>query len=261
MAVVVVRADAGSARHPGPGGRAAAARPASALPWWATLRTSTGGGVERGALVLGVAGEERVVAAASAGAASVTSPFGSAPGTEPSRWPENVEATALRARPGRPRPDGRPGPRSPAPPPRAAARGRRVASRSTSTRVEHVEEAAGVVELVVGDDDRGERIDPAARKRSGDARAGRAAVDQDRRRPRRLEQDRVALADVERGRSAAIRAAAALSRAIPARPAPGRPSRRSAPPTAITTRAWGSLRPSRRCDAEPARCPAASRQT
>ncbi len=57
--------------------------------------------------------------------------------------------------------------------------------------------AAGMVGLFVGDDGDTERIDAGLIEGGEEIIPGRAPVDQDRRRCRRLEKDRIALADVE----------------------------------------------------------------
>ena len=54
-----------------------------------------------------------------------------------------------------------------------------------------------MVGLVVGDDRGAEPLDPGRRELGGEVVARRTAVDQDRRRAGGLQQDRVALADVE----------------------------------------------------------------
>ena len=131
---------------------------------------------------------------------------------------------------------------APRPPPRRQAGGdpaRRRASRSTGHRAGSFRDPARVVGLVMRDDEGAERADAGGPQHRGDAVVRRPGVDQDRCGAGRLQQDRVALADVEdrdaqapRGGPAAApplpRAPTSVAQRAPrATPAP-RPRRRAA---------------------------------
>ena len=208
--------------------RSSLARPGSAEPWWATLRISTRRREQpRGDVRLGVRGQQGVdLAVASRAArrrAGSDPPSAFRPGPARGRG-----AGAGRAGTRRPRASRRPRrPRSAA----AASAAPLVRARRGEARVEHAVDrepaehglsAADVVALRVREHERGEPPDAEAAKLLGDVRLRRPLVDEDRALGH-LEQDRVALPDVEerdpeaRRRRQPSRRDRAARRAAPAR--------------------------------------------
>ena len=183
--------------------RSSLARPGSAEPWWATLRISIRGRREpRGDVGLRVGRQERVdlaVASRAARRRDCSDPASGAPGPvrpehaepEPAE-PEGIAGSGLddrdAARRQRPR----------ARRPRTGRRRRAAGSstRSTPMRAEHRLRAADVVALRVREDERRQPADAEVSELLRDLRLGRPLVDEDRA-LRNLEQDRVALTDVE----------------------------------------------------------------
>ena len=176
-----------------------AGRPGSSLPWWATLRTSTGGSCERaGDVRLGVGGEEHVEAPDARDRhdrAVVRVALGAPAGRRPRR-PQQPQADAaqlellvlvrghhVRAQP---------------------SLGRRVPAGAAVEDQPRVVLAGDrhrhplVVELGVGEDEGVEALHAGLSQAGEDRPAGRPGVEQDRR-AAVLQQRRVALADVEEG--------------------------------------------------------------
>ena len=207
-----------------------ASRPASSLPWWATLSTSTGPGSSgtASASASAVSSIEK-----SRQRASRTSACGSGRRRRAGRRAARAAARGHRAAAG---------PSAASPPAairtgvdagglglaaQAPAEPARRASRPTGKRAEQLLDPARVVGLVVGDDRGAEPLDPGGAQLRRETVAGRPAVDEHRRRAGRLQQDRVALADVEDGDPQAARPAPAASPPpAAARPAGAEPSDR-----------------------------------